>query len=134
MKKMFLILVVISSLFITATAQTEVKIQRPEFSQSPNARYRLFPTSNYWTFIKLDTSNGRLWVVQYSMETSNRFEYPLSSFTYCLTSEAKNGRFTLYSTTNIHTFIMLDQENGKLWQVQWGTKINDNIVVPITSI
>lgn len=131
MKKIIILLLVIYAIAGSTSAQTDVKIARPEFSQSTTAKFRLFPTQNIWTFIKLDTSNGRLWVVQYSIEDNNRLEVPLSSFTRCLASEEENGRFTLYSTTNIYTFIMLDQVSGKLWQVQWGNSQSDLMVVSI---
>jgi hypothetical protein len=30
-----------------------------------------------------------------------------------------NGRFTLYPTENIYNFILLDQIDGNVFQVQW---------------
>lgn len=30
-------------------------------------RYKLFPTQNMWTFIKLDTQTGQMWQLQYSI-------------------------------------------------------------------
>ena len=36
----------------------------PEPTQDPNVPYRLFATTNVYTFIKLDTRDGRLWQVQ----------------------------------------------------------------------
>lgn len=35
--------------------------------KSENAIYQLFPTQNVWTFIKLDTRNGKMWQVQFSV-------------------------------------------------------------------
>lgn len=34
------------------------------FSQEPD-KYVLYPTQNTWTFIKLDTSTGHMWKLQY---------------------------------------------------------------------
>ena len=31
-----------------------------------DARYKLYPTQNMWTFLKLYTETGRIWQVQYS--------------------------------------------------------------------
>ena len=31
-----------------------------------NVVYKIFPTTNMWNFIKLDTRNGKMWQVQYS--------------------------------------------------------------------
>ncbi len=83
--------------------------------------FRLFPTSNMWTFIKLDTRTGQLWQVQWSLE-DNHFETILSSRDLAPEGEAVNGRFTLHSTTNSYNFILLDQIDGRVWQVQWSQK------------
>ena len=47
------------------------------------------------------------------------------------TEKEVNGRFTLHSTQNIYTFILLDQIEGKMWQVQWSTKLEDRGIIPI---
>jgi hypothetical protein len=39
------------------------------------------------------------------------------------------GRFTLYPTQNIYTFVLLNQDNGVAWQVQWAP--NNSFVLPI---
>ena len=42
-------------------------------------RFKLFPTQNMWTFIKLDTQTGQMWQVQYSVkDDKGRFEYDLN--------------------------------------------------------
>lgn len=43
-----------------------------------------------------------------------------SSYPLVDKEEEKNGRFFLYPTTNIYNFILLDQIDGRTWQVQWG--------------
>ncbi len=83
--------------------------------------FRLFPTSNMWTFIKLDTRTGQLWQVQWSLE-DNHFETTLSLRDLSPEGEVVNGRFTLYPTTNTYNFILLDQIDGRVWQVQWSQK------------
>lgn len=118
-------------LAVVTNAQTDVRQIRPDFSQSPNATYRLFPTRNMWIFIKLNTADGRLWLVQYSMDADKQFEMPLSKIERANETEKKNGRFTLYSTQNMYTFILLDQIDGRVWQVQWSTDNENNLVIPI---
>ena len=34
----------------------------------------------------------------------------------------RNGRFFLYPTQNMYNFILLDQIDGRTWQVQWSTE------------
>ena len=65
MKKL-LLLCVFAVFTLIANAQTDIRQTRPDFTQNPNATYRLFPTTNMWIFIKLNTADGRMWLVQYS--------------------------------------------------------------------
>ncbi len=81
--------------------------------------YQLFPTENRWTFLKLNTRNGKIWQVQYDTQGDNRFESFLNLLPLVEEEEEVDNRFTLYPTENIWTFILLDQINGNIWQVQW---------------
>jgi len=95
------------------------------------AVYKLFPTQNMWTFIKLNTRNGKMWQVQFDVQGDNRMETFLNMLPLATKDEELNGRFTLYPTENIYTFILLDQINGKTWQAQWSTDIQNRGVIPI---
>lgn len=128
MKKL-LLLCVFAVVTMIASAQTDVRQTRPDFTQNPNATYRLFPTTNMWIFIKLNTADGRMWLVQYSTK-GNQVEIPLSRIERVDESKKKDGRFTLYATQNMYNFILLDQIDGRVWQVQWSTEGN-NLVIPI---
>ena len=80
--------------------------------------FRLYQTNNRWTFLKLDTRYGIITQVQYDTE-GNEMEYPLNYLPLVEEKEAKSGRFFLYPTENNFTFILLDQIDGRVWQVQW---------------
>ena len=129
MKKL-LLLCVFAVFTLIANAQTDIRQTRPDFTQNPNATYRLFPTTNMWIFIKSNTADGRMWLVQYSTKAGNQVEIPLSRIERADESEKKDGRFTLYATQNMYNFILLDQIDGRVWQVQWSTE-GDNLVIPI---
>jgi hypothetical protein len=92
--------------------------------------YRLFSTRNMYTFIKLNTRNGQMWQVQWSTG-DDTFQVPLSLTSLVSSEEEKNGRFFLYPTTNIYNFILLDQIDGRAWQVQWNTEEKSRLVVRI---
>ena len=130
MKKIIISLIVVLAT-ITSFAQTQTS-ETPNLIVSPNndAVYRLFPTRNIWTFIKLNTRNGQMWQVQYDTGTK-QLEVPLSLKTRVSSEEETNGRFFLYPTQNIYTFILLDQLDGRVWQVQWSTKSGERLVIPI---
>jgi uncharacterized membrane protein len=106
--------------------------QKTEKGITTNAvTYRLFPTENMWTFIKLNTRNGQMWQVQYSVKGGDRFETFLSLLPLVSAENETNDRFTLYPTQNIYTFILLDQVGGKVWQVQWSIEPENRGIVPI---
>lgn len=107
----------------------------PQFSQNPNAIYRLFPTQNMFIYLRLDTRNGKIDMVQWNADTENRLYTSLSSKSLLPSGQdPKAGRFTLYSTTNIYNFILLDQVSGNMWQVQWSFDELNRMVVPINKI
>ena len=92
-----------------------------------DARYKLYPTQNMWTFLKLDTETGRIWQVQYSVKGNDtRFEVPLNpgNIAKALKRSQKAGRYALFPTQNMYNFIMLDQIDGDTYQVQWGNEEN----------
>ena len=92
--------------------------------------YKLYPTQNMWTFLKLDTSNGKIWQVQFSVKSDEyQGEIPLNDRP--LTYFGKNGRFELYPTQNIYNFILLDKDGGDCYQVQWNNKPENRGIVPI---
>lgn len=93
--------------------------------------YRLFATQNMWTFIKLNTRNGQMWQVQFSMKNEKRFVSNLSLKALVPLEKETDERFTLYPTQNMYTFILLDQLDGKTWQVQWATDYNTRGIFPI---
>lgn len=88
--------------------------------QAPQ-NYELYETSNMWTFLRLDTRTGKIWQVQYSVEGPEyRFESELNTIDLTYGDNSLPGRFALYKTQNIYNFILLDKEEGRTWQVQWG--------------
>jgi hypothetical protein len=123
------LLAIAAALLVVASpvAAQEVRL---EPTQNPDAPYRLFSTKNIFTLLKLDTRDGRIWQVQWG-DKDHRFIEPLNSTS--LSSVGKAGRFTLYPTSNVYTFILLDQESGDAWHVQWGKAV-DRFTLPIKDI
>ena len=77
-------------------------------------------------FLLLDTRTGQISQVQWSTEAGSRGAGPLNPKP--LVEGRKPGRFTLYPTQNIYTFLLLDQDTGNTWQVQWG---RNPLVLPV---
>jgi hypothetical protein len=119
-------LVVTVALLLFASLACSEELRQP--TQNPDVPYRLFNTSNVFTLLKLDTGAGRIWQVQWGADKDHRFVEAINLNS--LASGGKPGRFTLYPTSNIYTFILLDQETGDAWHVQWG-KPQDRFIVHI---
>lgn len=99
---------------------------------SDNSIYQLFPTKNYWTFIKLDTRNGKMWQVHFGVEDdTNTGELILNSLPLVDKEEEINGRFTLYPTENMYNFLLLDQISGVVVQVQWSLDAKKRGIVSV---
>ncbi len=138
MNKIIITLIVVITT-ITSLAQAQVKNDVGTLSDNsqnkqnyePPVIYQLFPTKNMWTFIKLNSRNGQMWQVQYDIEGSNRFETYLNLLFLVDKEKEVNGRFTLYPTQNTWTFILLDQHDGKMWQVQWSFEPENRGIIPI---
>ena len=83
-------------------------------------RYRLFATENIWTLILLDTTTGRSWQVQYSLDDTPTAKLVINESSLLPSGVTpKNGRFTLQPTRNMYTFLLLDREDSRIWQLQW---------------
>lgn len=104
----------------------------PRKQENNHPIYQLFPTDNYWTFIKLDTRNGKMWQVHFSLsEDGFQGEKQLNPRPLILTDDEIKGRFTLVPTKNIYNFLLLDQLTGKTYQVQWNNDFLNRLVKPI---
>jgi hypothetical protein len=134
MKKIFkitaLIFIITHSL---VHGQTKTNSATPPVvtQKNNNAVFRLYQTVNIFTFIKLNTRTGQMWQIQHHTDEEKRFETYLNPKSLISTEKEENGRFTLYPTQNNYTFLLLDQIDGKTWQVQWSTKGEERFVYPI---
>jgi len=131
MKNFYIIFFI--SLFAFVSCQNENNQSKTPTKQEirENVRYKLFPTENIWTFLKLDTRNGKIWQVQYSINDNYRGEVKLNDKALISTDIEENGRFTLYPTKNMYNFILLDQTDGKMWQVQWSIEEDNRVIIPV---
>jgi hypothetical protein len=120
-------LITLIALFLfvfSANSQEKQTTPFQEIQNSENSVFKIFPTQNYWTFLKLDTRNGKIWQVHYTISKEGfQGEKILNSDSLLWPSDGETkGRFTLYPTNNIYNFILLDQINGNTYQVQWNNE------------
>ena len=69
--------------------------------------------------------------VQFGMEDDRRLIANLNTESLVTSDKEVNDRFTLYPTQNIYTFILLDQFDGRAWQVQWSIDPENRGITPI---
>lgn len=117
-----LIFYVLSIAMLTFYGEVAAQTQQPteiEYDmQRLDARYRVFKTRNIWNTIHLDTQTGQIWQVQIGIKDEDRMKTVLNKDVLASTG-SRAGRFTLYSSRNMYQFILLDQDTGRVWQVQW---------------
>lgn len=108
----------------STTLQTEkqIEVQQVIVQDVEVPIYQLFPTENTWALIKLNTRNGKIWQVHFSISNDFEGELSLNPYSLVLPDEEINGRFTLYPTPNMYNFILLDQIEGTTWKVQWNNE------------
>ena len=95
--------------------------------------YRIFPTVNISYFIKLNTRTGQMWQIEFDQKKSKQQEIPLSNLSLVEKQNEVDNRFTLYATENSWNFLLLDQINGKIWQVKWNMKPEKNTISPLNN-
>lgn len=136
MKKKILIIAIAMICACACFAQTSDSA--PQMAKSgisnKDARFLLFPTKNIHIFLKLDTSTGEVWILQYSTsDKTDRLGVKLTDEGYPLVTDAQKtpGRFFLYPTENFYNYLLIDQIDGRVWQVQWSTDREKRLIVPI---
>ena len=99
---------------------------------NPNALYRLFNTQNTYNLLLLNTMDGSIQRLQWGGQKGLTFTAPLPKCPG--TSQGTHaGRYTVQSTQNVWTFILLDQDSGSTWYVQWSVNADNDFCIPIPS-
>lgn len=92
-------------------------------------RFKLYPTENIYTFLKLDTATGEIDQIQWSLDSEKEGSVTINNVD--LSYGTGNGTFELYPTKNIYQFLLLDKVTGRQWHVQWGMESTKRWIVKI---
>ena len=65
-------------LFLTGLMACSTPEDKPKKQNNAAPAFQLFSTTNMWTFIKLDTRNGRMWQVQWAIDVDQRLVIPIN--------------------------------------------------------
>ena len=130
MKRTLLFLILTLST-LSVFSQTAVQSTNDEVAGDAPT-YKLYKTQNMWIFIKLNTQTGRMTLVQYSVnDDTDKGEFDLNIINLAVGKEKINGRFALMPTENMWNYILLDQIDGDVWQVQWSIEPRNRFVEKI---
>ncbi|WP_405380312.1 hypothetical protein [Phascolarctobacterium sp.] len=126
LKSLLVVLILICSMVCAACSSSTAKA-----NAVPN--FKLYHTKNMWNFLKLETSTGKIWQVQYAINNDDaRMECPLNNIEMVESSGQRPGRFELYECQNMYTFLLVDTVDGRVWQIQWSTEpANRGVVAQI---
>jgi hypothetical protein len=73
-----------------------------------------------------------MWQVHFTIEEDGfRGESLLNAIPLVIKEKEIIGRYTLYPTENFYNFLLLDQIDGNVFQVQWSKELENRLVVPI---
>lgn len=123
--KKFVTSLFLLTLCLCAGAQTTSGLTSGQFNayatmQAPEVPFRLIPTTDLQNFIKLDTRTGQLWVIQRStISESKTLSWTLDDSKLAEATDGNIGRFILCPTGSNYNFILLDQTDGRTWEVQF---------------
>ncbi len=70
-----------------------------------------------------------MWQVHFSVSGDNKGEIVLNSIPLVDEGNESKGRFRLYPTENMYNFLLLDQIDGNVVQVQWSMDENKRGIV-----
>jgi hypothetical protein len=123
-------------LFVDLAVGADIIKFKSEPQQRLDVRYRLFRTDNMWSYLLLDTSDGRLWHVTFTNDKDKgvQLKIPINDKALVAGTSAKNSRFTLYPTDNMWNFLLLDQDDGRVWQCQFTMEAANRFCVPIPEV
>ena len=114
-----------------AQDSTESIFNEETILMNDSPAYELYRTDNMWTFLKLETSTGKIWQVQYAVGDGDAFQVVLNDISLAFDGMETAGRFKLHPTDNMYNFLLLDTQTGNVWQAQWSQNPDNRGVIPI---
>jgi len=135
MRKFQVILLIILSTHIFGQGATKPVTKLETNLKRENSIYQLYPTKNFYTFLKLDTRNGKIWQVHFTVANEGfRGELILNSSPLVSKELETIGRFTLYPTENTYNYLLLDQIDGLVYQAQWSNEAENRAIMSISKV
>lgn len=107
----------IMSYVVTLVEDVDMRI----YENQSKDRFKLYPTENIYTLLKLDTQTGQIEQIQWSLDSKKEGSVTINGDDLSWNAGIV-GTFELYPTQNMYQFVLLNKANGRTWHVQWGMK------------
>jgi hypothetical protein len=100
----------------------ELRLEILDIDLSLKNRYKMYQTENIYNLLKLDTKTGKIWQVQWNLDSAKEGTWEINNYDLSQWSGGYGSNsFELYPTKNMYQFILIDKTDGRMWHVQWGT-------------
>ena len=100
-----------------------------KYLESTKDKYKMYPTENIYTFLRLNTSTGQIDQVQWSLDDEKEGYVTINAID--LSYGVPGLHFELYPTQNMYQFILLEKSLGLMYHVQWGMGDEKRWIRPI---
>ena len=100
-------------------------LEQIELDLSLKQRFKLYPTENMYTFLRLDTKTGKIDKVQWNLDTNKEFISSINTIDLSYGDGYGSNSFELYPTQNMYQFLLIDKTDGRTWHVQWGMNASE---------
>jgi hypothetical protein len=128
-RMLMLVIGLVTCAAVLLACSNQLRNDTPESQLSPehpSGRYRMFRTENVWTNLLLDTRTGKVWQVSITVDKDGQsIKLPINAEPLVEPRSTRDGRFSLYTTGNMWNWILLDQEDGRVWQCQFSLKSSE---------
>ena len=110
MKNFILIYIFISISFLSCSTENKV-----------NKVFELYTTKSDLVFLRLDTREGYIWMIEGSIDSSltENEQILIQGHPMSFDNDPFIGRFELFPTENIYNFMMIDKKLGNVFQIQY---------------
>ncbi len=109
--------------YMFAIPINSTNLATPNAASNWSNRFKMVKTQNMWTFILLDTYNGRLWQVQYNtQDLDNTLCIPINEQPLANTQKSI---FSIQPLTSMFQYYLINDNTGRMWKFQWSTKGDD---------
>ncbi|WP_146202323.1 hypothetical protein [Dyadobacter jejuensis] len=97
----------------------------------PIRTFRIYPIPDPRYFLKLNTRTGQIWPIAFDEKVTKQLEATSKGEPLVNIQNEVDNRFALYPTQNTWVYLLLDQINGKMWQMEWHIKTKKAEMTPL---